>query len=106
MNQQEFIRVVMNPVRQRIIQYLILHEEGTAASFKEELNDIPTASLYRHIKVLYEAGCIEVIRECRKRGTVEKTYALVKQPLGEGECGRADSIRPVFPDGFFYRLFR
>lgn len=33
MNQQEFIRVVMNPVRQRIIQYLILHEEGTAASF-------------------------------------------------------------------------
>ena len=34
MNQQEFIRVVMNPVRQRIIQYLILHEEGTAASFK------------------------------------------------------------------------
>ena len=77
--------VVMNPVRQRIIQYLILHEEGTAASFKEELNDIPTASLYRHITVLYEAGCIEVIRECRKRGTVEKTYALVKQPLGEGD---------------------
>ena len=73
MDQQEFIRVVMNPVRQRIVQYLILHGEGTAASIKEELSDIPTASLYRHIRVLYDAGCIEVVRECRKRGTVEKT---------------------------------
>lgn len=83
MDQQEFIRVVMNPVRQRIVQYLILHGEGTAASIKEELSDIPTASLYRHIRVLYDAGCIEVVRECRKRGTVEKTYALVKEPMGE-----------------------
>ena len=28
-------------------------------------------------------ACIEVVRECRKRGTVEKTHALVKQPMGE-----------------------
>ena len=101
MNQQEFIRVVMNPVRQRIIQYLILHEEGTAASFKEELNDIPTASLYRHIKVLYEAGCIEVIRECRKRGTVEKTYALVKQPLGEGD---RKSVEGLIQSALFFLM--
>ena len=27
-----------------------------AASVRRELSDIPTASLYRHIKVLYDAG--------------------------------------------------
>lgn len=83
MNQQDFTKIIMNPVRQRIVQYLILHEEGTVSSIREELNDIPPASLYRHIKILYEAGGIEVVRERKVRGTVEKTYALVKNPTGE-----------------------
>ena len=83
MNQQDFTKIIMNPVRQRIVQYLILHEEGTVSSIREELNDIPPASLYRHIKILYEAGGIEVVRERKIRGTVEKTYALVKNPAGE-----------------------
>lgn len=72
MNQQDFTKIIMNPVRQRIVQYLILHEEGTVSSIREELNDIPPASLYRHIKILYEAGGIEVVRERKVRGTVEK----------------------------------
>ena len=45
----ELAGVVMNPVRQRIIQYLILHGEGTAKEMQAELSDIPVASLYRHI---------------------------------------------------------
>ena len=43
MNQQDFTKIIMNPVRQRIVQYLILHEEGTVSSIREELNDIPPA---------------------------------------------------------------
>lgn len=43
--------------------------------------------------------------ECRKRGTVEKTYAwrnsLWVRGNGKEISGRADSIRPVFPDSFF-----
>lgn len=83
MNQQDFAKIIMNPVRQRIIQYLLLHEEGTASSIREELNDIPPASLYRHIKILHDAGGIEIVRERKVRGTVEKTYALAKNPAGE-----------------------
>lgn len=73
--------VVMNPVRQRIIQYLIVHGKGTAKEMQRDLSDIPVASCYRHIKRLYEAGCIEVTEEKSVRGAVEKTYALVRDSL-------------------------
>lgn len=83
MSSKDFIEIMMNPTRQRIVQYLLLHEKGTPKEMQSELTDIPTASLYRHIKTLYEAGCIEVLEEKKVRGTTEKTYGLVKQPIPE-----------------------
>ncbi|NLL78061.1 MAG: helix-turn-helix domain-containing protein [Clostridiales bacterium] len=77
---QDISKIVMNPVRLRIIQYLLIHGEGTPAKIKEELNDIPPASLYRHIKMLYESGCITVVEEKKIRGTLERTYALKGNP--------------------------
>ena len=48
----EIAEVVMNPVRQRIFQYFLLHEAGTVKELKRALPDVPNASLYRHIKIL------------------------------------------------------
>ena len=48
------IEVVMNPVRQRIIQFLMIHEKGTVKEMKNNLSDVPTPSLYRHVKILAE----------------------------------------------------
>lgn len=84
----ELAGLVMNPVRQRIIQYLILHGEGTAKEMQAELSDIPVASLYRHIKKLYTAGCIRVTEERSVRGAVEKTYALVEHPFSGEPQGK------------------
>ena len=36
----EMVEVVMNPVRQRIFQYLLIHEKGTVKEIKKELQDI------------------------------------------------------------------
>lgn len=83
MNSKDFITLMMNPTRQRIVQYLILNEKGTPKEIQESLNDIPPASLYRHIRALYEGGCLDVAEEKKIRGTVEKTYTLVKQPFGD-----------------------
>lgn len=80
---QDFAKIIMNPVRQRIVQFLIIHGKGTTNEIKEELSDIPPASLYRHIKVLYEAGCIKVTQEKKVRGTIEKTYELEQHPMGD-----------------------
>lgn len=83
MNSDNFVKTVMNPVRQRIIQYLIFHEKGTAGEMRKELSDIPAASLYRHLKTLLDAGCIEVLEAKKVRGTIENTYGLVQRPMGE-----------------------
>ena len=80
---KDFMKVIMNPVRQRILQYLIIHGEGTTKDIGTELSDIPTASLYRHIKMLHEHNCIEVVSEKKLRGTIERTWKLVENPMGE-----------------------
>ncbi|MDO5522241.1 MAG: helix-turn-helix domain-containing protein [bacterium] len=80
---KDITKIIMNPIRQRILQFLMINTTGTAGEMKAELHDIPPASLYRHIKVLAEAGLLEVVEEKKIRGTMEKTYALVKQPMGD-----------------------
>ncbi len=80
---KKFAKIVMNPTRQRIVQCLIIKQKATVAEIAEELSDIPKPSIYRHIKTLFDNNCIEVVEETKKRGTVEKTYSLVQNPVGE-----------------------
>lgn len=80
-----FMEVMMNPVRQRITQYLLLHPESTPGDMLKAMPDIPTASLYRHVRVLLEAGLIEVVQEEKVRGAVRRSYRLVQQPKGMEE---------------------
>lgn len=79
--EMEMAKVLMNPVRQRILQYLLIHEKGTVKDMKKELSDIPNASLYRHIKILTDNCVITVIEENRIRGTIESVYQLNKKAL-------------------------
>lgn len=37
----ELAEIVMNPVRQRIFQYLLLHETGTVKEIRKALPDLP-----------------------------------------------------------------
>ena len=72
----ELAEIVMNPVRQRIFQYFLLHETGTVKEIRKALPDIPGASLYRHIKILADSSILMVVDENRIRGTVESVYQL------------------------------
>lgn len=47
--------IVLNPVRQRIFQYFLLHKTGTVKEIRKALPDVPSASLYRHIKILTDS---------------------------------------------------
>ena len=77
----EIAEVVLNPVRQRIFQYLLIHETGTVKEIRKALPDVPSASLYRHMKILADHSIIMVVRENRIRGTVESVYQLNKSAL-------------------------
>ena len=85
--------VIMNPVRQRIIQYLMVHDKGTVKEIKSKLSDIPTQILYRHVKILAENSVIVVAQENRIRGTVESVYQLNPNALVvEDEDGMAVQV--------------
>ena len=86
----ELAEIVMNPVRQRIFQYFLLHETGTVKELRQALPDIPSASLYRHIKILADSSILTVVGENRIRGTVESVYRLNKDAMAtEDETGNA-----------------
>lgn len=77
----EMAEVVMNPVRQRIFQYLLVHDTGTVKEIRKVLPDIPSASVYRHMKILTDHGVLLVVGENRIRGTVESIYQLNQDAL-------------------------
>ena len=87
----ELAEIVMNPVRQRIFQYLLLHETGTVKEIRKALPDVPSASLYRHIKkILTDSTILMVVGENRIRGTVKSVYQLNKDAMEtEDETGNA-----------------
>jgi hypothetical protein len=102
----EIAEVVMNPVRQRIFQYFLLHETGTVKELKKALPDIPNASLYRHIKILTDRSILMVVGENRIRGTVESVYRLNKDAMStEDESGNAVQMSLLGICASFARYF-
>ena len=102
----EIAEVVMNPIRQRIFQYFLLHETGTVKELKKALSDIPNASLYRHIKILADHSILIVVGENRIRGTVESVYRLNKDALAtEDESGNVVQMSLLSICASFARYF-
>lgn len=67
---------ITNPVKCKLL--LEIHSQGkvTAKHLSDIYNDIPQATLYRHLKKMLSDGILQVVEETQVRGTVEKTYAL------------------------------
>lgn len=67
---------ITNPVKCKLL--LEIHSQGktTARHLAEIYNDIPQATLYRHLKKMLNDGILQIVEETQVRGTVEKTYAL------------------------------
>ncbi|HBE9527995.1 TPA: helix-turn-helix domain-containing protein [Clostridioides difficile] len=82
----DIAKLILNPARLRILQYIRLHGSVHTSDIVKYLNDIPRATVYHHVKILEENNMIEVIKENRVRGTIEKVYALKEYTTSmEGE---------------------
>lgn len=68
--------ILLHPVRLRIVQTFLGDRALTTSQLAAELDDVPAASLYRHVALLAEAGVLRVAAERRVRGTIERTYTL------------------------------
>ncbi|MBK3497240.1 helix-turn-helix domain-containing protein [Viridibacillus sp. YIM B01967] len=79
--------VLIHPVRMKISQALMRNKDTglTPREMVRIIEDVPQATLYRHIQVLLDAGIIQIIREKKVRAVFEKYYILNE------EAARLDS---------------
>lgn len=77
--EREKADLIIHPVRLRILQVL---SEGrlTTQQLSQKLADVPTSSLYRHLKKLLDGGMVDVAETRLVKGVEEKTYRLLAQP--------------------------
>lgn len=68
--------LLLHPVRLRIVQAFLGDRALTTTQLRDELADVPPASLYRHVARLVEHDVLSVVTERRARGAVERTYVL------------------------------
>lgn len=72
--------VLVHPVRMRIVQALGSEALSTQA-IAERLADVPQSSLYRHLKVLLDAGFVAVAATRSVNGIEEKVYQVARSPF-------------------------
>jgi DNA-binding transcriptional ArsR family regulator len=78
--------ILLHPVRLRIVQTFLGDRALTTSQLAAELDDVPAASLYRHVALLADAGVLRVAAERRIRGSLERTFTL---------AGAAASVGPA-----------
>lgn len=76
---------ITNPVKCKLLLEIRSQGRATAKHLADIYNDIPQATLYRHLKKMLSDGILQVVEETQVRGTVEKTYALARNISGDME---------------------
>lgn len=71
--------LIIHPVRLRIMQTLV-DGPKTTSEISEGLPDVPTSSIYRHLKLLLDGKMIEVAEVNIVQGIVERVYKLIQVP--------------------------
>ena len=69
-------KILLNPIRMRIIQEFSNGQSITATELCEKIKDIPRTTMYRHINTLIENNILFVVSEKKIRGSLERTLKL------------------------------
>lgn len=68
--------LLLHPVRLRIVKAFLGDRDLTTLQLRGLLPEVATATLYRQVATLVDAGILEVVDERRVRGAAERTYRL------------------------------
>lgn len=91
-------RVMLHPVRMRVIQQLLLGEPLTILQLLDRLGDVPQATLYRHMKVLQEENIVEVVATNKVYNREERVYSVVMEQLNISD----DEIKRLSKEDHLY----
>lgn len=75
------IDLIIHPVRIKIVQQLVVNGAMTTTQLREILKDIPQATLYRHVKLLYQVGIIRIAKTRKVNGKQKHVYELALEEL-------------------------
>lgn len=92
----ELIKILSNPVKMQVMQYLQIHGEATTKQISEAIDDIPTPTLYRHINGLLKEEILLVKEERKVRGSLERLLILNKDKFTELENGSVADLAYQF----------
>lgn len=81
----DFIKILSNSTRMRIMQYVQANGTVTTKQIAEHIRDVPPATLYRHINALIDAGLIVVKDERKVRGSVERLLMFDQSRINESD---------------------
>ncbi|MFQ6391187.1 transcriptional regulator [Priestia aryabhattai] len=72
------VEILMHPVRIKICQALMRNRENglTPLEMVKILKDVPQATLYRHLQIMFDSGIVCVIKEKKVKSVSEKYYAI------------------------------
>ncbi|MGV9679466.1 helix-turn-helix domain-containing protein [Nocardia sp. NPDC003482] len=85
--------LLAHPARLRIVHALRGERSLTTADLCAVLPDMSKATVYRHVDALASAGILEVTRERRVRGAVERHYRLrPERAMVDAETATAATI--------------
>lgn len=69
-------KIMLNPIRMRIIQELANARTMTSGELCEKIKDVPRTTMYRHINTLIDNNILSVESEKKVRGSLERTLTL------------------------------
>ncbi|UDN59592.1 helix-turn-helix domain-containing protein [Clostridioides sp. ES-S-0010-02] len=96
-------KLILNPARLQILQYIRIHGSVRTSDIVKYLSDIPRATVYHHVKILEDNNMIEVVKENRVRGTIEKIYSLKEYAL-DMEVDASVSLSTAFHMGLMQEM--
>src|SRR5690625_3076509 len=97
----------MHPVRMKICQVLMRFKDRglTSLEMVHTIEDVPQATLYRHIQIMADAGIIHVVNEKKVKSVSEKYYAMNEE---EAKLDRSEwkntSIEKKLDYIYYYQL--
>lgn len=102
----DLIKVLSNPVRIRVMQYLQTHGEATTKQISEAISDVPAPTLYRHINTLLKEEVLLVKEERKVRGSLERLLVInVEKMSAVADSNISDSAYQFFMELYmkFYK---
>lgn len=76
MMKKDILKVMMHPLRIKIIQELAQKQKATTKEIQKACGDCSQATLYRHLKEMLDYDLIEVVEENNINGIIEKVYSI------------------------------